>query len=164
MIDPVGAKPHKLDMAGRIKLRDEERAGLGDKMIMSCGFDNCIAIYTPDAWQRFVGDFQRLAQQDPNAHDLKRLLVAPGETCEVDGQGRVRLPEFLMRWADLGGGKLDAFIMPVGEGRWECWESSKWQEFVDLRSRQLKELAVTYFGKGSPAEEEAKQKAQEAAA
>ena len=159
MIGPVGAISHKLDMAGRLKLRDEERKALGTQMVMSCGFDNCIAIYTPSAWERFVAGFQRLSRRNPNAQDLKRLLLAPAEVCEVDGQDRVRLPEFLLRWADLGGGNLDAYMVQVEEGRWECWQAERWREFLTRRAGELKEMAGGVWSELEPEDEEAQETA-----
>jgi MraZ protein len=159
MTDPVGAKPHKLDMAGRIKLRDEERAGLGDSMVMSRGFDNCIILYSVAAWGRLVVDFKRLPPHDPNVQDLKRLLIAPAEKCEVDGQGRVRLPEALMQWAGLGGGKVDALVQQVDEGRWECWESSRLHEFLLGRAPELKQFASGVFARSGLQGEGAKEEA-----
>lgn len=154
MSDPVGAKPHKLDITARLKLREEERAALGEAVIVSCGFDNCISVFTPERWDQFVADFDQLAQQDPDAHDLRRLLLATAERCEIDAQGRVKIPEFLLRWASLGGGKLQAYLIQVGEGRWECWEAGQYQEFLTRRAQELKQIASGYFRTGPQTEEE----------
>jgi division/cell wall cluster transcriptional repressor MraZ len=155
MSEPVGATVHKLDMAGRIKLTDDERAALGDSMVMSCGFDNNIVIYTSATWQRLVAGLERMPRLDPNVHDLKRLLLGPAVTCHVDGQGRVRLPEVLLKWAELGGGKLDAYVTPVDAGRWEAWELSKWHEFNKQRSPELKAIYSALLAAQGPQEEEA---------
>ncbi|HEY3397687.1 MAG TPA: hypothetical protein VGM19_08515 [Armatimonadota bacterium] len=157
MSAPGGAKPHKLDATGRLKLREEERDALGDVAVLSCGFDNCVSIFTPDRWDKFVADFDKLASQDPDAHDLRRLLVANAEQCEIDAQGRLRVPEFLMRWAELGGeSKLQAYLIKVGEGWWECWEATRYQEFLTLRAQQLKQVAGGYWRTGVEPVEEAK--------
>jgi MraZ protein len=140
-----GATPHKLDTAGRLKLRDEERVVFGDSLIMSCGFDNCISFSTVKRWEKFVADFDELSQQDPDAHDLRRLLVATAEECDVDGQGRVKLPEFLMRWANLGEPKLQAYLIPTDEGWWECWEAERYQKFLTERALELKQKARGFW-------------------
>lgn len=145
MAVPLGAKPHKLDAAGRLKLRDDERGLFDSAVVVSCGFDNCISLFDPAQWERFVGDFQELAEQDPQAHDLRRLLVATAERCEIDAQGRIKLPEFLLRWADLGGGKLEAVLIQVGPGRWECWEEEHYRTFLTQRAQELKQIATSYW-------------------
>ncbi len=149
MIEPVGAKPHKIDAGGRLKLREEQRKALGSSVVMACGFDNCITIFTPEAWQRYVEDFAALGAQDPDAHDLRRMLISTAELCEIDAQGRTKIPDFLMRWAGLGGeGKLQAYLIKVDEGRWECWEAGRWQEFLTVRAQELKRVASSFWGAG----------------
>ena len=155
MADPTGATLHKLDMAGRIKLREEERAELGDRMVMSCNFDKRIAIYTSAAFVRLQADLARLPRHDPDVRDLKRFLLSPAETCEVDSQGRVRIPEALLKWAGLGGSVLDAYLAPVEAGEWECCEAARWHEFNNQREADLKEKSGVLFAAAGSREQEA---------
>ena len=149
MAVPIGAKPHKLDTAGRLKLRDDERPFFGESVVVSAGFDNCISFFDPQRWEQFVADFDKLAAQDPEAHDLRRLLLSTAEQCEIDAQGRLRIPEFLLSWAELGGGKLDAMLIRVGEGRWECWEENRYRDFLRQRAQELKQVATAYWSTGA---------------
>jgi MraZ protein len=155
MSESILAAVLKLDVAGRIRLNEDQRKALGDSLVMSCGFDNYIAIYTPDEWQRLNDVLGRLPRYDPNVQDLKRLLLAPAVTCKVDGQGRVRLPEILLEWADLGGGKLDAFVTPGDDGRWECWELKKWKAFNQDHAPALKGFLATQLAEHGAKQEEA---------
>jgi division/cell wall cluster transcriptional repressor MraZ len=157
MTEPTGATLHKLDMAGRIKLREEERAQLGDRMVMSCNFDKRIALYTLTAFARLKADLGRLPRHDPDVRDLKRFLLSPAETCEVDSQGRVRIPEALLKWAGLGGGVLDAYMMPVDDGEWECCEADRWHEFNSRRDPDLKVKSGVLFAALGAAEQEAEE-------
>jgi MraZ protein len=145
MAEPLGATLHKLDSAGRIKLREEEHAALGEAFVMSCGFDNCISLSTEGRWADFVAHFDQLSQQDPDAHDLRRLLVATAERCQVDGQGRVKLPEFLSRWAGVGEDKPQVYLVQAGPGWWECWEAERYHGFLATRAAELKDKARSYW-------------------
>lgn len=153
MNEAVGAKLHKLDFAGRLKLREEERRELGSAVILACGFDHCVNVFPPAAWESFAAGFEQLSPHDPTAHDLRRFLLSTAERCEVDGQGRVRIPDLLLRWAGLGGGKLQAYLIRAGD-RWELWEEERYQSFLE-ESLALKPLQAQYFGGRAPGEESA---------
>ena len=153
MSEAFGAKLHKLDFAGRLKLREEERRELGGAVILACGFDHCINVFSPEAWDAFVAGFDQLSPHDPTAHDLRRFLISTAERCEVDGQGRVRVPDLLLRWAGLGGGKLQAYLIRAGD-RWELWEDESYQAFLKVADG-LKPLQAQYFGGRAAGEESA---------
>ncbi len=149
MHNPLGVTPHKLDPAGRLKLREEEKAVLGSRVIMACGFDNCINVFTLPAWGAYEAPFRAAPQGDPDMLDLRRLLLSTAEPCDVDAQGRVKIPEFLFKWAGLGDDSLQAYLLQVDEGRWECWEAGHWQEYLDERAQALKQMARNIWGAGA---------------
>ena len=127
MSQTFGAKPHKLDSAGRMKLRDEERRVLGSQVVLACGQDGCINVFTLDSWQKFAAVFDKLPVNNAKARRLRRLLRDTGEDCEVDAQNRLRIPEGFLKWAGLGGVKLQARLVYAGD-RWELWEEEAyWQ-------------------------------------
>ena len=149
MHNPLGVTPHKLDPAGRLKLREEERVALGPRVIMACGFDSCVNVFTLQAWGAYEAPFRTAAPGDPDMLDLRRLLLAPAEPCDLDAQGRVKIPEFLLKWAHLGPDQPQAYLLQVDEGRFELWEEGQWQQYLTDRAPALKEMARQIWGAGA---------------
>ena len=141
MTDLVGAAIHKLDAAGRLKLRDYQRDELPRRVILSCGFDNCISLFVPQTFDLYKQQFARAGADtlDPDLHDLKRLLLATAEQCAVDDQGRIKLPAALLRWAGLAAGK-EAQVIRLDD-RYEIWEVGRYNEFLTERGKELKQIA-----------------------
>jgi MraZ protein len=148
-----GTVPHKLDPAGRIKLRDDERAALGSRVYIAYGHDHYLNVFTPEAWGAFCADFKKLPLSDPDVLDLRRLLVSTGQSCEIDAQGRMKIPDPLLKWAHLGKEKLQAYLLQQEEGRWECWEVGAWHDFQNQRAEALKQKAREIFGARAASQE-----------
>jgi MraZ protein len=150
MLPAFGAKPHKLDFAARLKLREEERRELGKALVIARGFDHRLRVYTLEGWAKLVAEYEKLPANDSTAQDLYDFLIASGEQCEVDAQGRVRVPDPLLAWAGLGGGNLEAYLVK-GRDCWQIWDVKNYQEFCE-RADQLKPVLAQYFG-GAPTRE-----------
>ncbi len=141
MVAPQGATIHKLDSASRLKLREQQRASLPSAVVLACGFDNCINLFVPQAWDLYQQQFARAnaSPLDPDLHDLKRLLIARAEECTIDDQGRIKIPEPLLRWAGLEAGKEAQLIYL--DDRYEIWEVGRYNEFLTERGKELKQIA-----------------------
>ncbi len=154
MRDAFGIVSHKLDPAGRLKLRDDEHAALGSRVYIACGYDHYLNIFTPEGWGAFRASFRALPLSDPDVLDLHRLLVSSGQVCDIDAQGRFKVPESLLKWAQLGEeGKLQAYLLQQEEGRWECWEAGNWHDFQAQRAQMIKHKARQIFGVSADSQE-----------
>ncbi len=140
MFDPQGATIHKLDSAGRIKLREHQCDNLPRNVVLACGFDNCINMFSAEAWNLYGQRFAQLDSLDPDVHDLKRLLIATAEVCKIDDQGRLKIPEALLRWAGLDQDPAEAQVIRL-EDRYEIWEVNCYNEFLTQRGQELKDVA-----------------------
>ena len=139
MFEPQGTTIHKLDSGGRIKLREQQQESLPRNVVLACGFDNCINIFGPDAWNLYCQRFAQLDSLDADVHDLKRLLIATAEICKIDDQGRLKVPEALLRWAGLDQDPAEAQLIRL-EDRYEIWEAGNYREFLSQRGRELKQI------------------------
>ncbi len=140
MIEPQGATIHKIGSAGRIKFREQQRDNLPRNVVLACGFDNCINVFGPEAWNLYCQRFAQLDRLDPDVHDLKRLLVATAQVCKIDDQGRLKIPEALLRWAGLEGESAEAQLIRLDD-RYEIWEANRYNEFLTGRGQELKQIA-----------------------
>jgi len=61
-------------------------------------------------------------------------------------QGRIKIPESLLRWAGLDGSEREAQVICLDD-RYEIWEVGRYNEFLTERGKQLKEIARQLFRK-----------------
>ena len=92
----TGEYQHSLDNKGRLfipaKLRDE----LGEIFYLTLSMDRCLSAYSSEAWQSCSDKVSAM----PYVKQRKmRPLFAHAARCELDGQGRVLIPQHLRDYA-----------------------------------------------------------------
>jgi MraZ protein len=105
--------------------------------------DPCLVLYTQSEWKRIqdVVDAKSRAADDWD-RDLDRHLYGHALDVELDGVGRLLVPEKLKRWAGL---EKDVTFVGVRD-RIELWDRERWdaeeekriKTFVGLRKQILK--------------------------
>ena len=63
-----------------------------------------------------------MSMTDPTSRQLKRLIFASADYVELDGAGRIRIPQFLR---DVGGIENEAVVVGVGD-YFEIWSPLAW--------------------------------------
>lgn len=115
----TGEYRHILDNKGRLfipaKLRDE----LGEVFFVTISMDRCLCAYSEDNWGRLSDKVSAM----PYIKQRKmRPLFARAARCELDGQGRVLLPQNLREYAGF-----DKNVTVVGcNNHAELWDSESW--------------------------------------
>ena len=72
------------------------------RFFLNRGFDNCIAVYTPDGWERMLEAIREFSPGDPKARAFKRAFLMDAMEVTVDPQGRVTIPPALITHAAIG--------------------------------------------------------------
>lgn len=115
----TGTYEHTIDAKGRLFIPAKLREELGDTFYLAVGVDACLAIYPPETWSRFTEKFASLPMSQSKA---MRPLFANAAKCELDGQGRIVIPQKLRKYAGL---EKDAVIIGVND-RAEIWSADAW--------------------------------------
>ena len=108
--------------------------------------DASLGIYTPDALDALA---QRLAAASPAGQDVRafaRLFYAQAEHVEVDGQGRIRIPQPLAQFAGL---TKEAVLLGVSD-HFELWDRARWEAYLASKSSQFDALAESAFQRPAP--------------
>lgn len=85
--------------------------------------DTCLDVFPLKRWEAFEARVAELPRFDENVIKLRRLYVSAAVDCEIDGQGRVLVPQSLRERA-----KLDKAIVWAGMGeKAELWANDLWQ-------------------------------------
>ena len=112
----MGEYNHTIDPKNRIivpiKLRDE----LGEKFVISEGFDGCLYLSKKEDWENFCRKLLALPG-NYETRTLQRRILSTSMECEPDKQGRIIVPTNLKNKA-----KLEKDIVMVGIiNRVEIW-------------------------------------------
>ena len=132
----IGKYYYKLQTSGRISLPKEFRKDV-DKWVITRGLDGCLFIFQAE---RFQQELEQLATRSftKKAHrDLIRIMSNEAKEAEVDSNGRVNLPDYLIQFA-----KLREQIVIVGSfNRIEIWDQEQYHQYISQLENQAETIA-----------------------
>ena len=96
----VGSYNHKLDSKGRTVLPAKFRGELGSSVVATIGIDRCIALYPVPRWEELLLKLKDLSSFKKKTRDFRRVLLSMATEQEIDGAGRILIPQILRDYAD----------------------------------------------------------------
>lgn len=138
----MGEYHHTIDEKGRLILPSKIRYDLGENFVVTRGLDNCLFIYSKDEWTEIINKYKSL----PNTKDARnfmRFFLSGATILEFDKQGRINIPDVLVKFADL---KKDCVIIGVNE-RLEIWSKENWENFISTNENNFTDIADNLFTK-----------------
>jgi MraZ protein len=130
-----GRYEHSLDVKGRVILPARFRSSFGPQAYVSQYQDRCLALWTPDEFEKQMAERERLQDQGRTERNLARVWASGSAEVEIDRQGRVAIPAYLREFARLDGGVL----VNGAINRIELWNPEEWQSRVLPAESQLTE-------------------------
>ena len=127
----VGEFRHNLTEKNRLALPKQIRAEIeGDEVVLMRGFEECIAGYDLARWAEMVKQPLAIPAFEIQGRDLRRKMFASARVIELDGQGRVVLPDTHLTWAKLEG-KAGEEVVILGAGdHFEIWQKDSWEAYA----------------------------------
>jgi MraZ protein len=120
----LGEFNHAIDDKGRLTIPARYRTELEAGAVVTRGYDQCLFIYTVEAFNKFTDRAQALSPTDPENRALLRFAFSGASEAALDKQGRILIPEFLREYA-----RLDGECVIVGVGQYmEVWSKAGWAE------------------------------------
>lgn len=112
------------------KFRDE----LGEAFIVAKAIDNnvkCLKVYSTADWNALSEKLNELPQN--KTAPLLRGIFGTAEPAEPDKQGRIILPLYLRKYAEI-----ESEVVVVGLGaRAEIWSKANWEKATDDESMDM---------------------------
>lgn len=121
----IGEYRHALDTKGRLAIPAKFRTALAGGCVVTRGLDACLFLFTKAEWEKLAEKITNLPLSQSNSRAFARLMLAGAMDCEVDGQGRILLPDYLRRYASLGKQAVIAGL----SSRLEIWDAAAWDEY-----------------------------------
>ena len=137
----MGEYHHSIDEKGRLIIPSKLRLELGESFIITRGLDNCLFVYSLVEWNKRVEKLKKLSFTKKDARNFTRFFLSGATVCELDKQGRVNISASLVDYAEL---EKDCIIVGVND-RLEIWSQDKWNNFINLNSDQLSDIAENLF-------------------
>ena len=133
----IGEYQHNIDQKGRIAVPVKFRSRLGAGAIVTRGLDHCLFLFTEGEWQELAKKLMALPLSQGNSRAFVRLMMAGAAQVDLDGQGRILLPDYLRQYASL---KKEAVVAGL-YNRIEVWDKEKWQEYKTKTESASDEIA-----------------------
>lgn len=123
----TGEFQHSLDAKGRLFIPARLREKLGSTFYVTLSMDKCLSAYSAESWQVFSDKVNAM----PYVKQRKmRPLFAYAAKCELDGQGRILLPQNLREFAGL-----TKNVTVVGcNNHAEFWDSENWNSVYKVET------------------------------
>ncbi len=133
----IGEYEHTLDEKKRVSLPKAFRNGLGKKMVMTRGLDNCLFVYPMKNWEKVSAKLQELSFAQADTRGFNRFILSGAAEVETDGAGRILIPEHQKNFAGL---KKNVVFAGVSD-RVEVWDAAAWQEYKARIEKQADAMA-----------------------
>ncbi len=133
-----GSYAHKLDAKGRMVLPARFRDALGDHVVATIGIGNgrCVSVYPIDRWENFLTRLDEVAAKGGKGRDIRRIILASAHELEVDGMGRILIPNPLRAYAAIG---QEVSVNGTSD-HLEIWNMSAWNAFAEVMLVDMSEL------------------------
>lgn len=133
----IGEFQHNLDIKGRMAVPAKFRTDLMGGAIVTRGLDRCLFIFTKPEWQKLADKLMNLPLAQANSRAFVRLMLAGAMDVEIDSQGRVLIPDYLRKYADLKKEVIVAGLM----NRLEVWNDEAWAKYKAKTESASEEIA-----------------------
>ena len=139
----IGEYNHNIDSKGRLILPSKFRSELGDRFIVTKGFDGCLYGYSIEEWKAIEEKIKTLPLvTGKDARNFTRFFFSSAIECEIDSQGRILISQNLREFAML---QKEVVIIGVSS-RIEIWSKEKWEEYNASQDSEDIAEKMTFLG------------------
>lgn len=122
---------------GRIAFPKRFRQILGDKLVITFGFENALMVVSENNWKTLLSGTEDAPFLLSGARETKRFLLGSASLVELDSQGRFVLQEYLRDFAKIG-----KEVVVVGQDKYvEIWDSNNWNEYQKKAQSTISQVA-----------------------
>ena len=127
----MGEYSPALDDKGRVAIPFKLRKAFGadtpmDKLVVTKGFAKYLMAFREEDWKEFVNTkLMPLPQSDSKNRDIVRFFLSGASECELDKQGRMLIPSYLLKYAEI---KDDVIILGLSN-KIEIWSKEVYERY-----------------------------------
>ena len=138
----LGQYDGRVDTKGRTAFPNKFREILGDKLIVTLGYENSLIVVSEENWRALLEGTEGKPFIQSETRETQRFLLGGASGVELDDKGRFVLPAYLREFA-----KVKDNVVFIGLSRYvEIWDKDRWLEYrktlekdIDTISQRLVE-------------------------
>lgn len=138
----TGEYTYSLDEKKRLAIPSKMRQGLGAKGVITRGLDKCLYLFTTKEWEVMVGQISKLPLAGADSRSFARFFLTGAMEVNLDNLGRILIPDFLKKYANL----TRKVVVAGVNNHIEIWDETKWQEYRDKTENASEEIAERLYG------------------
>ncbi|MBI2026130.1 MAG: division/cell wall cluster transcriptional repressor MraZ [Candidatus Levybacteria bacterium] len=121
----IGQYEGKIDNKDRCAFPKKFRQILGDKLIVTLGYENSLIVVSEENWKALLEGTEGRPFIQSETRETQRFLLGSASSIELDSKGRFILPNYLRNY-----GKIGDEIVFIGLSRYcEIWDKKRWEEY-----------------------------------
>lgn len=133
----IGEYNHTLDDKNRLSLPVKFRKEMGKSVVVAPGLDNCLSIFTTKEWEKISSKLSDSSMLATDNRSFSRFMFGQAVMTDVDGNGRILIPENLKNRSKLG-----SKVIVIGvQNRAEIWNEKAWNDYKKKVETQADALA-----------------------
>jgi len=133
----IGEFQHNIDPKGRLAVPAKFRADLSHGAVVTRGLDGCLFVYPMTEWQQLADKLKSLPLTQADARAFVRLMFSGAAEVEIDKQGRINIPAYLLKYAGIAKETVVAGLF----NRIEIWGADSWQTYKDKAEKESDTIA-----------------------
>jgi MraZ protein len=123
----LGQHRYQLDTKGRMALPAKFRDPFAEGAYLTLGEDGCLYAFPRPEWDRRRDELRAGGRAGQAARARARMFFGNAERVELDGQGRMVIPQKLRTQIGLG-----REVVVIGVADWlEIWPSADWDRYEE---------------------------------
>ena len=139
----IGQYDGRIDNKGRSAFPKKFREILGDKLIVTFGYENSLIVVSEENWKALLEGTQGRPFIESETRETQRFLLGGASNVELDGKGRFILPAYLREF-----GKIKDNVVFIGLSRYvEIWDKKKWVEYQTFLEKNIDSISKRLVGK-----------------
>ena len=120
-----GEFEYKVDIKGRVPLPARFRRAIKEGAVaLTQGTEGCITAYPLSEWKKLATALTSASVTRSKLRKLNRAFFATAFQSNIDGQGRVALPDSLREYAGIE----DEVVIIGANNYLELWNKEQWEE------------------------------------
>lgn len=133
----IGEYRYLIDDKKRVSIPAKWQGELGKKVIITRGLDGCLFLYSQKEWKKLVEKISKLPLGQRDSRGFQRIMLSGAMEASIDTLGRVLVPDYLKKYADL---KKKVVIVGLYNHA-EVWDEEKWEEYQSKSEKEVGDMA-----------------------
>lgn len=133
----IGEYQHAMDEKGRVAIPAKFRKSLAGGVVVTRGIESHLYIYPKEKWGELASKLSKLPINQANSRAFSRHMLGGASEAEIDGQGRILIPEYLREHAGI----TNEAVMVGIYDRIEVWAQDKWKAYKTETGKNTESIA-----------------------